>query len=95
MELKKNLKKLMSENDMRVPQLSRATKVPSTTIYNWLAGQKPKDIDQVKIISEYFQTSLDSLCYGVKNIDSNLLESKQEEINAGIFEVVLRKVKNN
>lgn len=91
MILDKNLKKLLQKSGIKASDLSRAVGVSAKTIHNWLIGQKPRDIQQVKKVAEYFGVSLDYLCFG--KTDPTTLDSFQEEINAGVFEVVLRRVK--
>jgi transcriptional regulator with XRE-family HTH domain len=94
MQLSKILKKLMSDKDLKASQLSRATGVPAQTLHNWLSGQKPRDIDQVKMVAEHFQISLDYLLYGInEKIEKLSFEQYQNEINAGVFEVILKKIR--
>lgn len=95
MDLSKNLKKLMRAKDVSAAQLSRATKVAGQTIANWLAGQKPRDITQVKKVADYFDVTVDALCFGAveKHTSDDPLKKYDHEINAGIFEVVLRPLK--
>lgn len=89
------LKRLLKEEDMTVAQLSRATKIPPQTLNNWLSGQEPRKLSQVKIIADYFEVTLDQLLYGVDPMvqKKNVISDFSDEINAGIFEVVLRRVK--
>ncbi|MFZ4715774.1 MAG: helix-turn-helix transcriptional regulator [Bacteriovoracaceae bacterium] len=92
--LSKNLKILLKERDLTVAQLSRASKVPAQTINNWLAGLEPRNMTQVKIVSQFFKITLDELAYGEKPIKiENKLKDYEDEIFAGIFEVVLRRKK--
>lgn len=89
-----NLKRLLKENDLSVAQLSRSTKIPAQTLNNWLAGLEPRSISQVKVASQYFKMTLDELVYGeFKKTYDNKIEQYSDEINAGIFEVVLRRKK--
>lgn len=92
MELEKKLKVLLAEHDITIAQLSRATKVPRQTIDNWLAGQEPRSLTQVKLVANFFELSLDELCFGESPKQPSIQEFN-EEINAGVFEVVLRRVK--
>lgn len=64
------------------------------TLHNWLSDQKPKDLEQVKKVADFFQISIDSLCFGegIKSTQE-AIENYRDEINAGVFEVVLRRVK--
>lgn len=93
MILKTTLKKIMSENDIKVSQLSRAVKIPATTLHNWLSGQHPKNIHQLKRVADYFDISLDFLCFGEDRPRLNPIEERKNEINAGKWEVILRKIK--
>jgi transcriptional regulator with XRE-family HTH domain len=91
-KLAQNLKQILKEKDMTVAQLSRATKVPAQTLNNWLAGLEPRSMTQVKIVADYFNLSIDLLAYSVPlKIQTNPLKEHQDEIFAGVFEVVLRK----
>lgn len=93
-ELKTILKKLIRERGISITHLSRATRVPLQTLHGWLQGSEPKSIRQVKKVADYFDVDLDYLCFGIKPKPvKNKIEELQEEINAGIFEVVLRRIK--
>lgn len=92
--LSQHLKRLLKEHDLTVAQLSRATKVPSQTLNNWLAGLEPRSMSQVKTVAKHFNLSLDELAYGeIKVNEKNKLEQYSDEIYAGVFEVVLKRVK--
>lgn len=93
MKLDKQLKALLRESDTTVAQLARASGVSAKTLYNWLAGQKPRDLDAVKKIADYFKVSIERLCYGAEPQPpkASPFEKHMDEINAGIFEVVLRR----
>lgn len=93
--LAQNLKRLLKDQDLTVAQLSRATKVPSQTLNNWLVGLEPRSMGQVKIVAQFFGMSLDELAYGEKPKSSPLkLKDYEDEIYAGVFEVVLRRKKD-
>ncbi len=98
-KLNLNLKKLLSENELTPSQLAREVKVPVQSIHNWIHGQNPRSFEQIKKIADFFQISLDELVYGPLTFSRkkrNNLEPLQEysdEINAGIYEVVLRRIK--
>lgn len=93
-ELKFVLKKLIKDRGISITHLSRSTKVPVQTIHGWLHGNEPKSIRQVKKVADYFEVDLDYLCFGIKSKSiKNKIEELQDEINAGIFEVVMRRTK--
>ena len=91
--LKENLQRLMEKNALNVPRLAKLTGISKQTISNWMAGQKPKNIQQVKTVANFFGISLDYLCFGEGQEKKTKIKDYEEEINAGIFEVVLRRVK--
>jgi hypothetical protein len=98
MRLKDNLRDLIKSNGIAVTHLSRSTRIPLQTLHGWLAGVEPRSIKQVKILATYFNTTIDELCFGhsssKKNISKkNKIDELQDEINAGVFEVILRKIK--
>lgn len=96
LELHKNLQNLLDKRGMTASQLSRATKVPNSTIQNWLAGLVPRNLLQLKKVADYFDVSVDLLLYGGKKEKSrerSAISEYADEINAGLFEVVLRRVK--
>ena len=99
MRLKDNLRDLIKSNGITVAHLSRATKTPLQTLHGWLSGVEPRSLKQVKIVAEYFGQSIDDLCFESpvskkkKESKKNKFEEFSDEINAGTFEVVLRRVK--
>ena len=93
MQLGKILKKKLHDEEIKITVLSKATRVPLQTLHNWLAGQKPRDIDQVKRVSDYLGVSLNYLCFGEIEKTNRDFSEFREEILAGVFEVVIRKPK--
>lgn len=93
MELKKILKRLIQEEGITVAQLSKKTKVPVQTLHNWLSGMEPRSLKQVRKVAEFFEVSIDYICFGIESNSKKNIEDFGDEINAGVFEVVLRRVK--
>lgn len=93
MELKLILKKLIQERGITISHVAKSTGVPQQTIHNWLSGTEPRSLTQVKKVADYFDVSLDYICFGIVPQRAKALEDYGEEINAGIFEVVLRRIK--
>lgn len=92
MELKSILRKVIHEKGMTIIALSRASKVPVQTLHGWLQGSEPKSIRQLKAVADCLGVDLDYLCFGIKS-GSDKIEMFENEINAGVFEVVLRRIK--
>lgn len=67
--------------------------MPKSTIADWLSGSAPRDIGKVKKTADIFEITLDHLLFGDGLVEQKKIQEYEEEINAGVFEVVLRKVK--
>jgi transcriptional regulator with XRE-family HTH domain len=93
-KIKTILKKLLHEQDMTAAQLARACKIPPQTINNWLSGQEPRSLDQIKAVADHFKVTVDFLVYGIQEKKKEVIEEFKDEINAGTFEVVLRRIRN-
>lgn len=91
-QLKFILKKLIREKGITIVSLSKKTEVPLQTIHGWLQGSEPKSLRQVKAIADALGVDLDYLCFGIEPKIKNQIEEYKNEINAGVFEVVLRKI---
>jgi len=96
MILDKQLQKILLSEKLSLSELSQKTGIATQTLHNWINGAKPKNIDQLKKVANFFNISIDELCFGreLENTSSPI-QNHQDEINAGVFEVVLRRVKNN
>ncbi len=62
----KQLKTLLTKNSMSVQALSRKTGISSKTIYHWMSGQRPRNIEQVFVVAEALSVSIEQLVYGVE-----------------------------
>lgn len=93
MQLKSILRQLLKERGISISNLSKATKVPQQTLHNWLSGTEPRSLSQVKKVADFLEVTLDYVCFGIEQSSKQKIESYQDEINAGVFEVVLRRVK--
>jgi len=79
---------------MTIVALSRATGVPVQTLHGWLQGSEPKSIRQLKKVADFLNVDLTEMCFGPPPRPAlNSINDFEEEINAGIFEVVLRRIK--
>jgi transcriptional regulator with XRE-family HTH domain len=96
MKLSAQLKQLIKARGTTMTNVSRATSIPVQTLHSWVSGATPRDISAVKKVADYFDVSVDYLAFGMepKAKRSHAITELEDEINAGIFEVVLRKVKN-
>lgn len=89
MKLKEILRQQLKKNGMSTTSLAKKSGVPLQTLNNWLAGTKPRDLDQVKSIADVFGITLDYLVYG---LDSQNVQ-KDDLVSFGSFDVYLKRNK--
>ena len=94
MKLDKILKNLVKSRGITVSLLSKRTKVPVQTLHNWLSGMEPRSLRQVRKVADFFDVTIDYICFGIEPSKVDSLQDYSDEINAGVFEVVLRRVKS-
>lgn len=87
----------MKRDELSIVEVSSKTSIPKQTLHNWLSGANPKNVNQLRKIATYFKTTVDELCFGDfaqinLEIESPLIKY-EEEIRAGVFEVILRPVR--
>lgn len=94
MNLKAQLKVYLEERGMTAAELARKSGVSKQVLSAWLAGAKPKNIDQLKKVSEALRVSIDHLAFGNGNSDStNALELAESHWEWGLFEVRFRRIR--
>lgn len=95
MKLKENLRKLLDERGITIAAAARKAGVSKSTLNDWANGSNPKDLNQVKKLCDAFNLTVDSLCFGAthKKSERSILTEYENEINAGTFEVILRRPK--
>jgi transcriptional regulator with XRE-family HTH domain len=92
MILAKTLKTLIDQRGLTVSQLARASGVNQKTLYNWMIHQKPRNIEQVKKVADYFKVSVDHLCFGPSRIAlTDILGT--DDFHAGEYEVIIRPIR--
>lgn len=97
MILNKILRQLLDKEGVSLAFLAKKTGIPHQTLHNWAAGVEPRSLKQVKTVATYLNVSLDYLCFGETKKECSereSFESHRDEINAGIYEVVLKRVKH-
>ena len=93
MNLSKNLKRILFDRSLKAAELARLSGVSKTSIGEWLAGSNPRDIRKVKKVADALDISIDDLCFGGGEIKKSPMREYEDEIAAGTFDVILRKVK--
>ena len=91
MILADQLKFLIRKKGLTVIGLSKGTGVPAKTLYSWLQKQSPRNLDQLRAISDFFDVSLEYLLFGENAKKKTAFDEFKDEINAGTYEVILRK----
>lgn len=98
MVLKDKLKELLKQQDTTAAQVSRKSGVPKNTISDWLAGNSPRDIRQVKRVADALGVTVDFLCFGGSakpqaDQTKTLTQLLGQDWIEGLFEIKLRQVR--
>lgn len=93
MNLKNQLQLYLQKNGISASQLSRLTDIPKQTLSNWLGGENPRDITQIKKVADYFGTTIDHLYFGDGLDFKDENELVGDDWFGGIFEVKIRKIR--
>jgi transcriptional regulator with XRE-family HTH domain len=99
MTLKKQLQFYLEKRDIAAAHLARRANVPKQSLSGWLAGSKPRDINQVKRVADYLGVSLDHLMFGIGDEaasakGSDIHSLLNNEWVSGTFELKIRRVKS-
>ncbi len=99
MEMSKRLRSAIEQQRISVSRLSELSGVPRKTIYHWLNGQKPRNVEQLLHVCRALGLQVEDLFnHPVENQNSDKilsLENLKNDLNAGVFEVILRPIKRN
>lgn len=87
MGFSQHLKAILKRDDLTVPQLAKKTGIPAKTIYHYLDGRTPRNLNHVRLICDALKVSSDYLLFGVESMPP----LKEEIIPFGTFDVFLRK----
>lgn len=98
MNLKKQLRFYLEKREMNASQLAKKARVPKQSLSGWLSGSNPRDVRQIKRVSDALGVTVDNLMFG-DGPDATI--EKMTELDAllgdgwvsGLFEVRLRRVK--
>lgn len=97
LKLKEQLRSLLKANDMTAAQLSRKAGVSKQVLSNWLSGEHPRKIEDVRKVAQVFSLSLDELLFAEsppeKKSNPNLLDMLSGGVIKGLYEVSIKKVK--
>lgn len=87
------LSMLMKQKRMSLTEISKNTKVPVSTISEWLSNRTPKNPVQVSKVSKFLSVSLHFLLFGEEDSSEPIQRIIKNDIFQGTFEITLRKVK--
>ena len=97
MTLKAQLTFYLRHRGLTASELARKASVSKQVVSLWLAGSRPKNIEQVKRVADVLGVSLDNLMFGV---GADLQQVRTTELDAllgdgwisGLFEIRFRRV---
>ena len=95
------LESLLKETGINALTLSRDIKVPKTVVYAWKNGERTPGMEHLKLLSDYFNVSLERLC----EKDDPTLPAEEAELIAmlrstktisdGAYERIIENIKEN
>lgn len=100
--LKTQLRHYLEAHEMTSAQLARKSGIGKSVLSDWLAGSKPRDLEQVKRVASVLGTSVDHLCFGdgveqrptgPKEAADPFADLAGEGWFGGLFEIRVRRVK--
>ncbi len=98
MNLKAQLQLLLDLRGMTPAELSRKSGVSKQVISLWQGGAKPKNVEQVKAVSDTLDVSVDCLLFGNGDARENKVGLDAllgDEWISGAFEIKIRRIKGN
>ena len=88
MSIAKQLKSLLKEREISVGVLAKKTGISSKTLYHYLEGRTPRNMEHVKAICTHFGVSADYLLFGYE-----LTSRERSDIFLfGRYEVFMRRI---
>lgn len=87
MSLAKQLKALLKRDGITVAQLAKKTGISAKSIYHYLEGRMPRNLEHIRKICEAFNVSSDYLLFGVQS----KVAPGEELIPFGLYDVFLKK----
>ena len=96
MKLKEQLQFYLREKGMNASQLARKSKVPKTSLSDWLGGATPRKLHHLKQVADCFQITIDHLCFGEGHPTQDPTPTlNHHQWQEGLFEIKYRKVPKN
>jgi len=95
MELKlgKTLKACMEKRRISARELGKLSGVPASNIGEWLSNRSPKNLSQLKSVSEVLGETVHFLLWGEQDPNDPIQQILKEKLFSGTFEVTVKKVK--
>jgi transcriptional regulator with XRE-family HTH domain len=99
LNLKNQLHFYLRELGITASQLARKAGIPRSSISDWQAGTKPRNIADVKNVATALGTTLDNLCFGdgaePKQSSDPFESAFGDGWFGGLFEIRVRRIKRD
>ncbi len=90
MNISKNLSKYLKSEGITLNEFSKRISISASTIHGWLNGIPPKNLKDVKKVADYFNVSLDELCF--EEVKLSQETNITLKIGDDTYKIVLKKV---
>ena len=90
MKIAKNLEKYLKLDGITLNEFSKRVSISPSTIHGWLNGVPPKNLNDLKKVADYFNITLDELCFGEvkRGHETNIVISIGEDS----YKILLKKM---
>lgn len=92
MELRTNLTLLLKKRRMSLTSLSKASKVPLSTLHSWTTGKTTLNLEQLKRVSLVLEVPTHELIYGCPDPFDSSTDEVLKEVFAGDVRVTIHKI---
>lgn len=90
-QIQKTLEKFIKDRGISARELSRQTKIPQSTINNFLSGKGPQKPEQVLILAKFFNTTMEYLLFGEDDKQPTLDDVMTENVFDGWLKVKIER----
>lgn len=100
-DFKTNLKRIMKERGLSAADLSRQTKIPKSTISEWMQGRQPKFDDAILRLAKVLKVNTETLLTGIEpeeDLVKQIFDSAGDgfiEVHNGLFRLKIEKYVGN
>lgn len=90
-QLGKTLKRLLTDKNISVRSLAKATGIPQSTLNSLVLGREPSKIEHLMVLSKYFKVNLEYLLTGEDSQPPTFENALTEDLFSGWLKVKIER----